>query len=58
MQVDVVGPVCESSDFLAKSIQITSVESGDWLAVADSGAYGFSMATPYNAFDFPLEIVL
>lgn len=58
MKVDVVGPICESSDFLAKDREISKIEPGDWLAVADSGAYGYSMATPYNAFDFPLETLI
>ncbi len=54
---DVVGPICESSDFLAKSRALTQIEEGDWIAVADSGAYGMSMATGYNKFDLPDEVL-
>ena len=47
--VDVVGPVCESSDFLAKGRLLPRVFSGDLLAVMSAGAYGFSMSSNYNA---------
>ncbi|MES2854919.1 MAG: diaminopimelate decarboxylase, partial [Bdellovibrionota bacterium] len=53
---DIVGPICESSDVLAKNVELTSVEAGDFLALADSGAYGFSMASVYNAHDLPKEV--
>jgi diaminopimelate decarboxylase len=46
--VDVVGPVCESSDFLARARDLPAVEPGDLLAVRDVGAYGFSMSSSYN----------
>lgn len=55
---DVVGPICESSDFLAKNRKLTKIEEGDWIAVADSGAYGMSMATGYNKFDLPDEVLV
>ena len=58
LECDVVGPVCESSDFLAKNRKISPVEEGDWLAIADAGAYGASMASSYNAFELPLEILI
>ena len=45
---DVVGPVCESGDFLAKDRPIPPVERGDLFAVRSSGAYGFSMSSNYN----------
>lgn len=44
---DVVGPVCESADFLAKSRRL-AVETGDLIAVASAGAYGFVMSSNYN----------
>ena len=47
--VDVVGPVCESADFLAQDRTLPPVESGDVLAVMSAGAYGFVMASNYNA---------
>ena len=45
---DVVGPVCETGDFLGKERQLT-VEQGDLLAVRSAGAYGFTMASNYNS---------
>jgi len=47
--VDVVGPVCESGDFLAKDRSLPEVKSGDLLAVMSAGAYGFVMASNYNS---------
>jgi diaminopimelate decarboxylase len=47
--VDVVGPVCESGDFLAKERPMPPVAEGDLLAVLSAGAYGFAMASNYNA---------
>lgn len=55
---DVVGPICESSDFVAKDIELPRLEQGDLLAIADSGAYGFTMASTYNAHDLPREIAV
>jgi diaminopimelate decarboxylase len=46
--VDVVGPVCESSDFLARGRELERPEPGDLLAVRDAGAYGFTMSSTYN----------
>jgi diaminopimelate decarboxylase len=48
-KVDVVGPICESGDFLAKARTIPSVKEGDYLAVMSAGAYGFSMSSNYNS---------
>jgi diaminopimelate decarboxylase len=47
--VDVVGPVCEGSDFIAKGRPLPSVERGDLLAIFTAGAYGFTMSSNYNA---------
>lgn len=55
---DIVGPICESSDFLAKDIELPEVQPGDLIALADSGAYGFAMASHYNAHDLPREIAV
>jgi len=49
MIADVVGPICESSDFLAKDRKIQRLQSGDLVAVMSAGAYGFSMSTNYNS---------
>lgn len=58
MVADVVGPICESSDFFAKDRSLTTVKEGDFLAVMDSGAYGYSMASVYNLQELPLEICI
>jgi diaminopimelate decarboxylase len=47
--LDVVGPVCESGDFLAKDRPLPACRPGDLLAVLSAGAYGFAMASNYNA---------
>lgn len=47
--VDVVGPICEGADFLAKDRALPPVKRGDILAVFTAGAYGFTMASNYNA---------
>jgi diaminopimelate decarboxylase len=47
--VDVVGPVCESGDFLAKDRRMALADPGELLAVMSAGAYGFSMASNYNS---------
>lgn len=46
---DVVGPICESSDFLAKKCPLPPMVEGDWLVIADAGAYGYEMGSEYNA---------
>ena len=53
---DVVGPVCESSDFLGKDVPLPEVRRGDILAVRSAGAYGQVMASHYNLRDFPGEV--
>ncbi len=55
---DIVGPICESSDFLAKDVELAPLKAGDLVAMADAGAYGFSMASRYNSHDLPQEIVV
>jgi len=47
-RVDVVGPVCETADFLARGRDLPAVEVGALLAIRDVGAYGFSMSSTYN----------
>jgi diaminopimelate decarboxylase len=49
VQVNVVGPICESGDFLAKDRSLPACQAGDLLAVLSAGAYGFAMASNYNA---------
>ena len=45
---DVVGPICESGDFLAKDIELPKLEHGDILIIKSAGAYGYSMSSNYN----------
>jgi diaminopimelate decarboxylase len=47
--VDIVGPICETGDFLAKDRELPHVNQGDLLAVMSAGAYGFTMASTYNS---------
>jgi len=49
LQADVVGPICESGDFLAQDREIPAFNQGDLLAVASAGAYGFTMSSNYNS---------
>ena len=55
---DVVGPVCESGDFLARDREMPNVLPGDLLAVLTVGAYGFVAASNYNARPRPPEILV
>ena len=45
---DIVGPICESGDYLGKNIELPPLKEGDILAILSSGAYGFSMSSNYN----------
>ena len=56
--VDVVGPVCESGDFLARDRELPRLERGDLLAVLDAGAYGQSLASNYNTRPRPAEVLV
>ena len=58
IRADVVGPVCESGDFLAKHREIANVLPGDFLAVCTVGAYGFVAASNYNARPRAAEILV
>jgi len=58
LTADVVGPVCESGDFLAKDRELPAVEAGDLLAIMSAGAYGFVMASNYNARPRPPEVLV
>ena len=55
---DVVGPICESGDFLARDREMADVLPGDLLAVATVGAYGFVAASNYNARVRPPEVLV
>jgi len=56
--VDVVGPICESGDFLAKGRAIPPVHRGDYLAVFTAGAYGYTMSSNYNARTKAAEVLV
>lgn len=56
--VDIVGPVCETGDFLARDRVLPGVAAGDQLAVLGAGAYGFVMASTYNGRPRPAEVLV
>jgi diaminopimelate decarboxylase len=55
---DVVGPICESGDFLAKERELKEIERGEYLAVMGAGAYGFSMSSNYNCRPKAAEVMV
>ncbi|MBU2548415.1 MAG: diaminopimelate decarboxylase [Proteobacteria bacterium] len=57
-RVDVVGPICETGDFLARDRDLPGVEAGDLLAVMSAGAYGFSMSSNYNSRRKAAEVLV
>jgi diaminopimelate decarboxylase len=56
--VDVVGPVCESADFLAKEREVAVLDTGELLAVMSAGAYGFSLSSNYNSRPRAAEVLV
>ena len=58
MKVDVVGPICESGDFLAKNRRLPAMEPGALLVVMGAGAYGFSMSSNYNSRTRVAEVLV
>lgn len=57
-RADIVGPICESGDFLARDRLVPELTRGDLIAVMSSGAYGFSMSSNYNSRPRPAEILI
>jgi diaminopimelate decarboxylase len=57
-RMDVVGPVCETGDFLARDREMPDVLPGDVLAVCTAGAYGFAQSSTYNARRRPAEVLV
>jgi diaminopimelate decarboxylase len=57
-RADVVGPVCETGDFLALDRMLPGLAAGDGLAVLGAGAYGFVMASNYNSRPRPVEVIV
>ena len=58
LQVDVVGPICESGDFFAKDRTIPQVAAGDLLVLMSAGGYGFSMSSNYNTRPRVAEVLV
>lgn len=58
LQYNVVGPVCESADFLGQQVPLAGLTPGAYLAVLGAGAYGFSMASNYNSRLRPAEVLV
>jgi diaminopimelate decarboxylase len=57
-EVDLVGPVCETGDFLARDRELPALERGERIAVLGAGAYGFVMASNYNTRARPAEVMV
>jgi diaminopimelate decarboxylase len=57
-KVDIVGPICENSDFFARERLMAKVKTGDYLAVLSTGAYGFALSSNYNGRIRPAEILV
>src|SRR4030043_848115 len=58
IKADIVGPICESADFLAKDREMESVRPGTLVAVMSAGAYGFSMSSTYNSRPRVAEVMV
>ena len=58
IRADVVGPVCETGDFLARDREMLEVLPGDVLAISTAGAYGFVQSSTYNARRRPAEVLV
>lgn len=56
--VQVVGPVCETTDVLGRDVSLTAMQPGDHLAILTAGAYGMVMASNYNARPRPAEVIV
>lgn len=55
---DVVGPICESSDFIGMDRKLSPLQEGDFVLIADAGAYGYAMASEYNLHQLPQELII
>jgi diaminopimelate decarboxylase len=58
VQADIVGPICESGDYLAKERQLPEFERGELVAVMSAGAYGFTMSSNYNSRPRVAEVLV
>ncbi len=58
INMDIVGPICESGDFLAKNRELASLKQDELIAVMSAGAYGFSMSSTYNSRPRVAEVMV
>ncbi|NPA12564.1 MAG: diaminopimelate decarboxylase [Aquificae bacterium] len=58
IKADIVGPICETGDFLALDREIANLNRGEYIAVMSAGAYGFSMASNYNSRPRAVEVLV
>jgi diaminopimelate decarboxylase len=58
LKYDIVGPICESGDVLGRERELPELEEEDYLAILDTGAYGFIMSSNYNSRPKPAEILI
>jgi diaminopimelate decarboxylase len=58
LKYDIVGPICESGDILGKEREFSGLKEGDFLAILDTGAYGYTMSSWYNSRPRAAEILL
>ena len=58
LKSSIVRSICESGDVLGKERELTELNEGDYLAILDAGAYGFTMSSPYNSRPRPAEILI
>ncbi len=58
VKADIVGPICETGDFLALDREVQRMERGEYLAVLSSGAYGFAMSSHYNMRPRAAEVLI
>jgi diaminopimelate decarboxylase len=58
LEMDVVGPICESGDYIAKGRKLPPLQSGDLLAVRTAGAYGAVMSSTYNTRPLAPEVLV
>ena len=58
IEADIVGPICESGDYLARKRKVPAFERGDLVAVMSAGAYGFSMSSNYNSRPRVAEVMV
>jgi diaminopimelate decarboxylase len=58
LKYDIAGPICESGDVLGKERELSELKEGNYLAILDTGAYGYTMSSPYNSRPRPAELLI